>query len=67
MEVCTRSSFALAARGSRSSAVNRRISTPEALAWSDGTRAMFGGFYAQYAFGQLSDRCFAVWPRRRVP
>jgi 3',5'-cyclic AMP phosphodiesterase CpdA len=47
--------------------VHRRISTPEALAWSDGTRAMFGGFYAEYAFGQLSDRCFAVWPRRPVP
>jgi predicted phosphodiesterase len=44
--------------------VHRRISTAEALVWSDGTRAMFGGFYAQYAFGQLSDRCFAVWPRR---
>ncbi len=43
--------------------VHRRISSPEALAWSEGTRAMFGGFYAQYAFGQLSDRCFAVWPR----
>ncbi|HWC38382.1 MAG TPA: metallophosphoesterase [Acidimicrobiales bacterium] len=43
--------------------VHRRISTPEALAWSDGTRIMFGGFYAQYAFGQLSDRCFPIWPR----
>jgi predicted phosphodiesterase len=44
--------------------VHRRISTPEALAWSDGTRVMFGGFYAEYAFGQLSDRCFPIWPRR---
>ena len=43
--------------------VHRRVSAPEALAWSEGTRAMFGGFYAQYAFGQLSDRCFPVWPR----
>jgi len=43
--------------------IHRRISTPEALAWSEGTRVMFGGFYAQYAFGQLSDRCFPVWPR----
>jgi hypothetical protein len=25
---------------------------------------MFGGFYAEYAFGQLSDRCFPIWPRR---
>jgi predicted phosphodiesterase len=44
--------------------IHRRISTPEALAWSDSTRVMFGGVYAQYAFGQLSDRCFPIWPRR---
>ncbi len=25
--------------------VHRRISTPEALAWTDQTRAMFAGFY----------------------
>jgi 3',5'-cyclic-AMP phosphodiesterase len=44
--------------------VHRRISAPEALAWSDRTRVMFGGFYAEYSFGQLSDRCFPIWPRR---
>jgi predicted phosphodiesterase len=44
--------------------VHRRISSPEALAWSDRTRVMFGGVYPEYAFGQLSDRCFPIWPRR---
>jgi predicted phosphodiesterase len=44
--------------------IHRRISTPEALAWSDSTRVMFGGVYAEYAFGQLADRCFPIWPRR---
>lgn len=43
--------------------VHRRISTPEALKWTNATRAMFGGFYPQYAFGALSDRCFAINPR----
>jgi 3',5'-cyclic-AMP phosphodiesterase len=37
-----------------------RISDPEALAWSEKTRDMFGGFYDQYAFGDLSDRCFVI-------
>jgi hypothetical protein len=44
--------------------IHRRISAPEALAWSDSTRVMFGGVYAEYAFGQLADRCFPIWPRR---
>lgn len=38
----------------------RRISTPEALAWSDKTRDMYGGLYEVYAFGDLTDRCFAI-------
>ncbi|HEY3140495.1 MAG TPA: metallophosphoesterase [Acidimicrobiales bacterium] len=38
----------------------RRISTPEALAWSEKTRDMYGGLYEVYAFGDLSDRCFRV-------
>ncbi len=37
-----------------------RISDPEALAWTERTRAMYGGTYDQYAFGELSDRCFVV-------
>ncbi|MDQ1445137.1 MAG: 3,5-cyclic-AMP phosphodiesterase [Acidimicrobiaceae bacterium] len=40
--------------------VHRRISTPEALHWTERTRAMFAGFYPQYAFGTLADRCFVV-------
>ena len=37
--------------------IHRRISTPEALAWTEQTRHMFGGFYADYALGELADRC----------
>jgi predicted phosphodiesterase len=40
--------------------VHRRISTPEALAWTEQTRGMFAGTYAGYAFGELGDRCFAM-------
>jgi 3',5'-cyclic AMP phosphodiesterase CpdA len=37
-----------------------RISTPEALAWTERTRSMFFGTYPDYAFGELSDRCFVI-------
>jgi 3',5'-cyclic AMP phosphodiesterase CpdA len=37
-----------------------RISTPEALAWSERTRHMYEGLYEDYAFGSLADRCFAI-------
>jgi Icc protein len=40
--------------------VVHRISAPEALAWTDRTRAMFGGLYPSYSFGALDDRCFYV-------
>jgi predicted phosphodiesterase len=40
--------------------VHHRISRPDALAWSERTRAMFGGMYPGYAFGELTDRCFAI-------
>lgn len=43
--------------------INRRIATPEALAWSERTRGMFAGLYGDYAFGAIDDRCFAI--RRR--
>jgi 3',5'-cyclic-AMP phosphodiesterase len=43
--------------------VHRRIASPEALSWSERTRGMFGGIYGEYAFGELSDRCFPIWPR----
>jgi predicted phosphodiesterase len=40
--------------------VMHRISSPDALAWSERTRAMFGGMYPAYSFGEMQDRCFAV-------
>jgi predicted phosphodiesterase len=40
--------------------VHRRISTPEALAWTEQTRHMYADTYAGYALGALSDRCFAM-------
>ena len=40
--------------------VHRRISSPEALEWTERTRSMFGGMYEAYAFGQLDDRCFPL-------
>jgi predicted phosphodiesterase len=43
--------------------LHRRIATPEALDWSERTRGMFAGLYGAYAFGQLEDRCFPIWPR----
>lgn len=41
----------------------RRCSTPEALSWTERTRALFGGTYPQYAFGAVEDRCFRILPR----
>jgi 3',5'-cyclic-AMP phosphodiesterase len=38
----------------------RRISDPEAMAWSEKTRDMYSGLYEAYAFGDLTDRCFVV-------
>ncbi|MGH2684810.1 MAG: metallophosphoesterase family protein, partial [Actinomycetota bacterium] len=43
--------------------IHRRISTPEALVWSEKSRGMYGGAYYDYAFGRLEDRCFVVSPR----
>ena len=40
--------------------IHRRISTPEALAWTEQTRQMFAGTYADYARGALEDRCFTL-------
>jgi len=40
--------------------VVHRISSAEALAWTERTRAMFGGLYPSYSFGSLADRCFRV-------
>jgi len=40
--------------------VHHRISTAEALAWTEKTRGMFGGVYTDYAFGTVEDRNFIV-------
>lgn len=40
--------------------IHHRISDPAALAWTEQTRGMFGGAYPEYAFGDLSDRCFTI-------
>ena len=40
--------------------VHHRISTPEALTWTEKTRGMFDGVYTDYAFGTLEDRNFIV-------
>lgn len=46
--------------------VHRRISTPDALAWSERCRGLYKGLmdYVEYAFGGLPDRCFALPGRR---
>jgi Icc protein len=43
--------------------VHRRVTAPDALAWSERTRGMFAGTYPDYARGRLSDRCFAMEAR----
>ena len=40
--------------------LHHRISSPDALAWTERTRGMFWGAYPDYSFGALSDRCFAI-------
>jgi Icc protein len=40
--------------------VFHRISTPDALAWTEQTRHMFAGTYEAYAMGRLEDRSFVV-------
>ncbi len=41
--------------------INHRISTPEALDWTEKTKSMYNGTYFDYAFGNLSDRCYVVY------
>ncbi|MGH9050215.1 MAG: metallophosphoesterase family protein [Acidimicrobiia bacterium] len=38
--------------------VVRRAARPEAMAWTEKTRAMFAGLYRDYALGPLPHRCF---------
>jgi len=44
--------------------VFHRISTPEALTWTERTRHMFEGLYAEYAFGGVDDRNLVIPVRR---
>ena len=37
-----------------------RVSDPDALRWSERTRALYQGQYPAYAFGTLGDRCFSL-------
>lgn len=46
-------------------AITHRVSSPEALDWTERTRVMFGGLYPLYSFGELGDRCFAIGLRHR--
>ena len=46
--------------------VVHRMSSPEALAWSESCRGLYSDFgidYATYALGTLADRCFTLIPR----
>lgn len=46
--------------------VHHRVSTPEALAWSEACRGLYrdtGMDYVPYALGRLEDRCFAISTR----
>jgi 3',5'-cyclic-AMP phosphodiesterase len=38
--------------------IHHRINTPDALAWSERCRSLFGGVYPDYAMGSLDERCF---------
>ena len=38
--------------------LGRRISTPDAMHWTEQTRHMFADLYRDYALGSLADRCF---------
>jgi predicted phosphodiesterase len=40
--------------------LTHRISSPEALVWTESTRHMYHGLYRDYAFGELDDRCFVI-------
>lgn len=43
--------------------VLHRIADPAALVWTERTRHLYAGLYAEYALGRLEDRCFPIWPR----
>ena len=47
--------------------IHRRISSPEALEWTEKTRHLYADTYFDYSFGELGDRCFAIAGRDRRP
>ena len=46
--------------------IHRRISSPEALDWTEKTRHLYADTYFDYSFGELADRCFAIPATARV-
>lgn len=40
--------------------IHRRISSPDALEWTEKTRHLYADTYFDYSFGELGDRCFAI-------
>jgi Icc protein len=40
--------------------IHRRISSPEALVWTEQTRHLYADTFFGYSFGELGDRCFAI-------
>lgn len=50
--------YRVAARGIAQ--VFHRATAPDAVAWAERTRQMFGGLYSHYAMGRLEDRSFIM-------
>lgn len=40
--------------------VHHRVSSDEALTWTDKTRDLYEGMYGFYSFGKIEDRCFTI-------
>jgi Icc protein len=40
--------------------IHRRISSPEAMAWTEQTRHLYADTFFDYSFGELADRCFVI-------
>jgi Icc protein len=43
--------------------IHRRISSPEALDWTEKTRHLYADTFFDYSFGDLPDRCFPISTR----
>jgi len=40
--------------------IHRRVSSPDALGWTEKTRHLYQDTYFDYSFGELDDRCFSI-------